>query len=121
MNLLERIAESNGNPERTIAALRLLNKRLQHQLLTNTGDKSSEELIRLSVQQFNEKQRIEMSILGVHPPNPRTLRDDDPLMLDNFLGHLLAEEKTDQRLGLDQRLELIIASNPGGAEAPIIL
>ena len=57
MNLLERIAESNGNPERTIAALRLLNKRLQHQLLTNTGDKSSEELIRLSVQQFNEKQK----------------------------------------------------------------
>lgn len=29
MTLLERIAQSNGNPQRTIAALRLINKRLR--------------------------------------------------------------------------------------------
>jgi hypothetical protein len=32
MNLLERIAYSNGNPQRTIAALRLINERLQNEL-----------------------------------------------------------------------------------------
>jgi hypothetical protein len=32
MSLLERIAQSNGNPQRTIAALRLLNGRLKRKL-----------------------------------------------------------------------------------------
>lgn len=32
MSLLERIANSNGDPQKTIEALRLLNQKLQHQV-----------------------------------------------------------------------------------------
>jgi hypothetical protein len=36
MTLLERIAQSNGNPQRTIAALRLINKRLRLNLVKSS-------------------------------------------------------------------------------------
>lgn len=36
MSLLERIANSNGDPQKTIEALRLLNQRLQRQMIEYT-------------------------------------------------------------------------------------
>ncbi|MCB0168056.1 MAG: hypothetical protein KDI79_27765 [Anaerolineae bacterium] len=42
MTLLERIAESNGDPHKTIAALRLLNQRLKQELALLTAQLESD-------------------------------------------------------------------------------
>ncbi len=60
MSLLYRIAYSNGNPQRTIAALRLVNEHLAHQ----SAQRSTRLEAELSLMRFRQ--------IGTSPPTLRT-------------------------------------------------
>lgn len=48
MSLLERIANSNGDPQKTIEALRLLNQKLQRQVTDYTQHLATQDITEIS-------------------------------------------------------------------------